>query len=349
MTELKRILIEPKGYSKHFEDIKNIFENRITVLEKKMDILINTCSSILSYFEGKNNEHECCSTLVLNKLNLIEEFITAFPKLDIYKDKTDSNAPVILLNDGKTNESVETRNSHQVIVLNTEEEIPDGSWLGDQDNPKCRVRVKISPSNLFHINERCHTPQKMALTLLDCLFPREVLAVSNLSGKGKHCKEQLDPLLIYAIRCHLIYKFNITEEEWHKIKQNIDSKCRAVWRKKMKGLPLQSMSTNPNNLMFSEPLSEESLDGYQPSTNFSPIKVLKNGKDQQHPGGQDGQTVKVFSDDEIKDLLSSSVELFYVDDSNCFNLGGNNHLVITENSDADACEKMTGLDEDQLS
>lgn len=50
--------------------------------------------------------------------------------------------------------------------------------------------------NLLHINTFCQTPEKMAVTLLDYLFPREVLAVSNLSGKGKHHKRQLDPLMV---------------------------------------------------------------------------------------------------------------------------------------------------------
>lgn len=43
----------------------------------------------------------------------------------------------------------------------------------------------------------------MALTLLDYLFHREVQAMSNLSGQGKHGKKQLDPLMIYGIRCKL--------------------------------------------------------------------------------------------------------------------------------------------------
>lgn len=41
----------------------------------------------------------------------------------------------------------------------------------------------------------------MALTLLDYLFHREIQAMSNLSGQGKHGKKQLDPLMIYGIRC----------------------------------------------------------------------------------------------------------------------------------------------------
>ena len=43
----------------------------------------------------------------------------------------------------------------------------------------------------------------MALTLLDYLFDRDTQAASNLSGMGKHGKKQLDPLMIYGIRCAL--------------------------------------------------------------------------------------------------------------------------------------------------
>jgi hypothetical protein len=56
-------------------------------------------------------------------------------------------------------------------------------------------------SDLLHIHSNCRTPEKMALTLLDYLFDRETQAISNLSGLGKHGKKQLDPLMIYGIRC----------------------------------------------------------------------------------------------------------------------------------------------------
>jgi len=45
-------------------------------------------------------------------------------------------------------------------------------------------------------------------------------------------------LQIYGIRCHLLHKFNITERDWYRIKQNMDSKCRTAWKKKVRGLPL---------------------------------------------------------------------------------------------------------------
>lgn len=54
----------------------------------------------------------------------------------------------------------------------------------------------LHSSQLIHINTVCTTPEKMAIVLLDYLFSQETQAKSNLSGKGKHFKEQLDPLKV---------------------------------------------------------------------------------------------------------------------------------------------------------
>ncbi|KAK2085654.1 hypothetical protein P7K49_036954 [Saguinus oedipus] len=86
-------------------------------------------------------------------------------------------------------------------VFSLSEDYPNGTWLGDENNPEMRVRCAIIPSDMLHISTNCRTAEKMALTLLDYLFHREVQAVSNLSGQGKHGKKQLDPLTIYGIRC----------------------------------------------------------------------------------------------------------------------------------------------------
>ncbi|KAL5021168.1 hypothetical protein ScPMuIL_000323 [Solemya velum] len=125
-----------------------------------------------------------------------------------------------------------------LITLNTEEDFPSGTWLGEESNPEMRVRCPITPSDLLHIHSNCRTAEKMALTMLDYLFDRETQACSNLSGMGKHGKKQLDPLMIYGIRCHLIHRFGITEIDWHRIKQNVDSKCRTAFRRKQRGMSL---------------------------------------------------------------------------------------------------------------
>ena len=112
----------------------------------------------------------------------------------------------------------------------------------------------------------------MALMLLDYLFDRDMQATSNLSGHGQHKKLQLDPLFIYGIKCnediyitffhnkircntleyncfsiaHVMHCFQTTEAEWDRIKLNIDSKCRAAFRRKKRGLPLYVKSFQSN-------------------------------------------------------------------------------------------------------
>lgn len=87
------------------------------------------------------------------------------------------------------------------VLFYLSEDYPNGTWLGDENNPEMRVRCPITAADMLHISTNCRTAEKMALTLLDYLFHREVQAVSNLSGQGKHGKKQLDPLMIYGIRC----------------------------------------------------------------------------------------------------------------------------------------------------
>lgn len=138
--------------------------------------------------------------------------------------------------------SNDTRTNMPVCVPSpvggTVEDYPNGSWLGNPADPDMRVRVPISPEDLEMLNQTCTTPEKMALTLLDFLFDREVQASSNISGTGRHGKQQLDPLRIFAIKCHLVHHFTISDHDWHRIKQNMDSKCRTAFRRKNRGMSL---------------------------------------------------------------------------------------------------------------
>ncbi|XP_021486837.1 protein BANP isoform X7 [Meriones unguiculatus] len=184
-----------------------------------------------------------------------------------------------------------------LITLNSEEDYPNGTWLGDENNPEMRVRCAIIPSDMLHISTNCRTAEKMALTLLDYLFHREVQAVSNLSGQGKHGKKQLDPLTIYGIRCHLFYKFGITESDWYRIKQSIDSKCRTAWRRKQRGQSLAVKSFSRRTPSSSSYSASETMMGTPPPT--SEIQqsqpqalhyALANAQQVQiHQIGEDGQ------------------------------------------------------------
>ncbi|KAF6201247.1 hypothetical protein GE061_005694 [Apolygus lucorum] len=348
------------GLSSRVEELKTMFENRLNTLEKKMDLLITTCSSILSNCDDhpltglkQSHGHVCCAALLLPKIMVIDDFIkNTLINGDNKNNANNNTGPLVLVPSGKPSVR-DTSGGGQVISLNSEQDLPDGSWLGDRNDPKGRVRVNIPPSILIHINERCQTPEKMALTLLDYLFPREVLAISNISGKGKHSKCQLDPLKIFAIRCHLVHKFSITEHDWYRIKQNIDAKCRAVWRKKINGLPLE---TNKLHFLRSELGQSTDVD----SDDCNPSQIFSNsslksviGDDQQFTLLQDGQTVKVFMDDEFKELLQTSwaddpasVESLSVDDSGVFA-----HYLVEQKllvSAAANAEKSLDVDSDPL-
>ncbi|XP_055951768.1 protein BANP-like isoform X2 [Argiope bruennichi] len=170
------------------------------------------------------------------------------------------------------------------ITLNREEDYPNGTWLGDPDNPERRVRCHITPTELFHIHTTCPTAEKMALTLLDYLFDRETQACSNISGMGKHKKKQLDPLYVYGLKCHLNFNFGITEQDWNKIKQNLDSKCRTAFRRKIKGLPLTPKGTHHgekearrDDLHFSDSISQNSIEnGDQLSNESITFQIIKS-------------------------------------------------------------------------
>ncbi|KAM9854026.1 LOW QUALITY PROTEIN: protein BANP [Aulostomus maculatus] len=191
-----------------------------------------------------------------------------------------------------------------LITLNSEDDYPGGTWLGDENNPEMRVRCPVSPADMLHITTNCRTAEKMALTLLDYLFHREIQAMSNLSGQGKHGKKQLDPLMIYGIRCHLFHKFGITESDWYRIKQSIDSKCRTAWRRKQRGQSLAVKSFSKRTprssvtdmsipvISASPPDQREASQKKQP-TSRRPQQTLHytlaNQQVQFHRIGEDGQ------------------------------------------------------------
>ncbi|OQR68140.1 protein BANP-like [Tropilaelaps mercedesae] len=129
--------------------------------------------------------------------------------------------------------------------LNSHSDYPQGSWLGDDSDPRRRVRVPIEPKVLLNANSTCRSPEKMALKLLDLLFDREVQANGNISGSSKYGKQKLNPVFIYGILCHLVYLFKITAADWERIKLSIDSKCRSALRRKRKALEIQRPSVPP--------------------------------------------------------------------------------------------------------
>ncbi|XP_076032232.1 uncharacterized protein LOC143020015 isoform X2 [Oratosquilla oratoria] len=203
-------------------EIKTCMDTRLTSLETKAVVLVQMCNKLYA------------------KIDNIEKLVSKQEENRVSSSKA-ANQPVLVRNVSQGEMPNDDTNGHmQVLTLNREEDYPNGSWLGDPSVVSKRVRCPITPQNLLHINSTCISPWKMALTLLDYLFTKEELSTSNLSGRSKWNKRQLDPLMIYGIRCHLQSKFGISARDWHKICLNMDSKCRSAWKRRVKGL------VNPN-------------------------------------------------------------------------------------------------------
>nr|XP_033797676.1 protein BANP isoform X3 [Geotrypetes seraphini] len=63
-------------------------------------------------------------------------------------------------------------------------------------------------------------------------------SVSNSGQSGSHTIGHNVTLITLNSEGHLFYKFGITESDWYRIKQSIDSKCRTAWRRKQRGQSL---------------------------------------------------------------------------------------------------------------
>ena len=247
------------------------FNSRISEIENKLTCVLDKCleivdkvskveNVIISDTSGGNdtasNGPEC--SLLSKNILFNNSHVTRLPRLNSGDTapqhsllNTRVNEPVSCGSESTSISPSSTSNtsrmiteSSQIIKLNEESDHPDGSWLGNPQVAEARVRVPVRSYDLDHINISCSTAEKMALALLDKLFSRETLAESNLTGKGKHKKKQLNPLFIYGIYCHLQFIFNIQEPDWVRIKNNMEAKCRFLWKRKAKGVPLGT----PQNL-----------------------------------------------------------------------------------------------------
>ncbi|XP_043350944.1 protein BANP isoform X8 [Dermochelys coriacea] len=63
-------------------------------------------------------------------------------------------------------------------------------------------------------------------------------SVSNSGQLGSQSIGNNVTLITLNSEGHLFYKFGITESDWYRIKQSIDSKCRTAWRRKQRGQSL---------------------------------------------------------------------------------------------------------------
>lgn len=181
--------------TKNYESLKEQIVDNQKNLDKFWAKLNNIEKLLATFLKMENNRTmKNVEEQVLKKITNLEQVLLG--GIDEKAINCNSSSTGNSVKQYQVSASVGLDSSLQLITLNSEEDYPCGSWLGDFESPKCRVRCPIAEEDLIYINTRCATPEKMAITLLDYLFPREVLAVSNLSGKSKLGKKQLDPLMV---------------------------------------------------------------------------------------------------------------------------------------------------------
>lgn len=263
--------------------------NKVRCVVPQTNVIVSNENPKGTIQEDSPLENLLSNTLTKKRQNTILVKVPG-PEESHEEQESGSEASDTVSNGGQ---SGNTQNGQNVtlITLNSEDDYPNGTWLGDENNAEMRVRCPVPPADMLHITTNCRTAEKMALTLLDYLFHREVQAMSNLSGQGKHGKKQLDPLMIYGIRCHLFHKFGITESDWYRIKQSIDSKCRTAWRRKQRGqsLAVKSFSKRtPRSNAAEEGMTEETTH-IEAATQQTLHYTLANQQVQFHRIGEDGQ------------------------------------------------------------
>jgi len=275
--QLKKPKKKPAGMEKHAQTEYNLFIKPVESLLQPLqstkatsteELIINEESSPKS--DGKIEKKIDSDDMVSNN----DEFV----------DNPDE-IPAVIVNTSNKKESSSSSitDSSLLVTLNKENDFPDGCWLGDPQDSNRRVRVALSQDELVLLTKTFTTPEKLALALVDKLFTRETLAVSNLTGKGRHNKKRLDPLLIYGIYSQLRYLHNITDSDWSRIKNNIEAKCRFLWRRKMRSKYPELHQHKSSNSHQSDQLTGKQVQQHQPLMGWG-NEVLIAGRGSEETG-----------------------------------------------------------------
>jgi len=227
------------------QELSQSFIHKSNLIESKIDISLDQSNQRFVHLDkklsllvksSKRQRRVKRNSIKIDKNIQTESILIKEEPLQLVKQdgtvKT-SASTILVHNSDKFVKTEEVTGGSLVLTLNKEEHFPNGSWLGDPKDVNKRVRIPLTKSKLRLLLETFITAEKLALALMDRLFTRDTLATSNLTGKGKHQKKQLDPLIIYGIYCQLRHTYNISDADWTRIKNNMEAKCRFLWRRKM--------------------------------------------------------------------------------------------------------------------
>nr|XP_053626187.1 uncharacterized protein LOC128684075 [Cherax quadricarinatus] len=220
LPPVKRIRVTQMDLMNHLlsevSEIKTCMNTRLTSLETKVSVLVQTCNRMSS------------------KLDAIERLVGKQP---------DQNAPMEMA----FGDLIPLSDS----CLNSFQQVPQiGHTSSVRKDPAVTEDISFDFDSLQNSNLDLSDvkvfkgviPKLTYLAICLILFEKYFILNKVFSSAGRWNKRQLDPLMIFGIRCHLQYKFNISSKIWHKICQNMDSKCRSAWKRRIRG-----MVTQPRN------------------------------------------------------------------------------------------------------
>ncbi len=139
----------------------------------------------------------------------------------------------------------------------------------------CTDRPHLTVANVNELNSMICTRavfisatkcNKFICLQLKCMTKYYISVSSLISWLILLCLQCLCPY----VTGHLFHKFTITESDWYRIKQSIDSKCRTAWRRKQRGQSLAVKSFSRRN-----PASQSSS-GTNPCVLSRQIFLLRN-------------------------------------------------------------------------
>ena len=220
-----------------------------TFMEERFNVLNENVSKLIENVVLNSNQLNMFQSSFTKKFDELEKKVTNLAySLQVISENQKENIETITVMPEKVKTNVALEDSEQVVKLNKKQDFPNGSWLGNPNSATSRVRCNIPPGMLDQMRVSSPTAEKLALSLVDNLFSQETLANSNLSGRSRQDKQQLDPLLIYGIHCHLLYHFNISSTDWKRIKNNIDAKCRFARKKQQKTEAKEDSKEDPQTI-----------------------------------------------------------------------------------------------------
>ncbi|XP_041446139.1 protein BANP isoform X3 [Xenopus laevis] len=252
---------------------------RLDSIESKLQVLEATCKSLEEKLD-----------LIMNKQpNPIQVPMVAGSPLGATQtwNKVRCVVPqtTVILNNERQSTGVTKLESHEESINRTTETLENMLNSAVPGRRHNTILVKVPAPEDSHNDDDNDSGSEASDTLSNC-------GNSGSSNMGSNVT-----LITLNAEGHLFHTFRITESDWYRIKQSIDSKCRTAWRRKQRGqsLAVKSFSRRtPSSSSYSttegvQNTVSSSSDLQQTSPQALHYALANAQQVQIHQIGEDGQ------------------------------------------------------------